>query len=86
MDRQDAVRDFLSDAEQVRVPYKQNRMVIFNSNLFHESQTPRFRPGYTNRRINLTLLFGHRCGEEVKTLWARFIVWVTRTILSPYTV
>ena len=42
------------------VPYRGNRIVLFNSNLFHETDTIEFRPGYENRRINITLLFGMR--------------------------
>ena len=44
----------------VRVPYRCNRAVIFDSSLIHESGAVRFRPGYANRRINVTLLFGAR--------------------------
>lgn len=58
------IRSFLMDSKRVMVPHKRNRAVIFNSNLFHETQIPRFRPGYKNRRINLTLLFGRRCGGD----------------------
>jgi hypothetical protein len=36
--------------------------VIFDSNLFHESDAVRFRPGYENHRINVTMLFGQRVG------------------------
>jgi len=42
----------------VTVPYKQNRAVIFDSALFHHTDKFRFRKGYKNRRINLTLLYG----------------------------
>jgi hypothetical protein len=34
--------------------------VIFDSNLFHATDRIAFRPGYTNRRINITLLYGRR--------------------------
>ena len=44
----------------VVVPHRQNRAVIFNSDLFHATDTIRFRPGYENRRINVTLLYGDR--------------------------
>jgi len=58
------LNDFLKDSERIEVPHQQNRMVIFNSNLFHATQSPRFKRGYTNRRINLTMLFGkRRCGH-----------------------
>ena len=48
----------------LRVPYRCNRAVIFDSSLIHESGGVRFRPGYANRRINLTLLFGDRAGTR----------------------
>ena len=44
----------------VRVPYRANRAVIFDSDLFHASDRPHFRDGYSNRRINITLLYGLR--------------------------
>ena len=37
-----------------------NRAVIFNSNLFHETDKIDFKDGYENRRINVTMLFGKR--------------------------
>ena len=57
-----AIRDFLkaSGARKITVPYRANRAVIFNSDLFHETDTIRFREGYLNRRINVTLLYGDR--------------------------
>ncbi len=42
------------------VPYKENRSVIFNSNLFHKTDRINFKEGYENRRINVTMLFGRR--------------------------
>ena len=42
------------------IPYNENRAVIFNSNLFHETDNYGFKEGYENRRINVTLLFGNR--------------------------
>lgn len=53
---------YMAESEQVRVPYRCNRMVMFNSNLVHKTDEFRFRPGFTNRRINITMLFGHRRG------------------------
>ena len=41
-----------------QVPYKENRLVMFDSALFHKTDDFTFRRGYLNRRINLTLLFG----------------------------
>jgi hypothetical protein len=59
-----AGREFLrrSRARPVTVPYRANRAVIFDSDLFHETDVIHFREGYANRRINLTLLYGRRGG------------------------
>jgi hypothetical protein len=57
-----AIRTFLAkeNASKLVVPYRSNRAVIFDSDLFHETDTFSFRDGYRNRRINITLLFGYR--------------------------
>ena len=57
-----AAYDFLarSGARPVRVPYRANRAVIFDSNLFHKTDEIRFAEGYENRRINITMLYGRR--------------------------
>ena len=57
-----AARAFLesSSVKPIVVPYRANRAVIFDSNLFHETDQIRFKDGYRNRRINITLLFGWR--------------------------
>ena len=47
-------------ANKINVKYKQNRCVMFHSNLFHETGKLKFKKGFLNRRINLTLLFGGR--------------------------
>ena len=39
------------------IPYKENRAVIFNSRLFHETDNYEFKDGYQNRRINFAILF-----------------------------
>jgi hypothetical protein len=44
----------------LRVPYRANRAVIFDSDLFHATDSPRFRDDYASRRINITLLYGLR--------------------------
>ena len=48
------------NSRPVTVPYRANRAVIFDSDLFHETDVISFKPGYENRRINVTLLFGRR--------------------------
>ena len=44
----------------VRVPYRANRAVLFDSDLFHATDRLKFREGYVNRRINVTMLYGLR--------------------------
>ena len=57
----DAIHEFVeSCGDPVTVPHRCNRAIIFNSNLFHKTDDIRFRSGYINRRINITMLFGHR--------------------------
>ncbi|MFO1249506.1 MAG: tetratricopeptide repeat protein [Alphaproteobacteria bacterium] len=48
------------DAKTVTVPYRANRAVIFDSNLFHKTDRITFAEGYENRRINITMLYGRR--------------------------
>jgi hypothetical protein len=59
---QQALKRFVAEtgAQAHRVPYRQNRVVIFNSDLIHRTDDMRFRPGYENRRINVTFLYGER--------------------------
>jgi tetratricopeptide (TPR) repeat protein len=58
----EAIRGFLSrsQAKSVTVPYRANRAVIFDSDLFHATDRAAFKAGYLNRRINITLLYGLR--------------------------
>lgn len=42
----------------VTVPFRLNRAVMFDSALFHQTDSFRFKKGYENRRINLTILYG----------------------------
>ncbi|MFE4695629.1 tetratricopeptide repeat protein [Streptomyces sp. NPDC056738] len=63
--RQDVIGPFLRGrrARSMIIPYRRNRAVIFNSDLFHASDAVRFRPGYENLRINVTMLYGDREAE-----------------------
>ncbi len=56
------VREFLRTmgARAITIPYRANRAVIFNSDLFHETDRLHFRDDYESRRINITLLYGRR--------------------------
>ena len=51
-----------SDADRVIIPYRQNRAILFNSDLYHESDEAHFGTGYENHRINMTFLYGSRRG------------------------
>ncbi|MEZ0374900.1 MAG: hypothetical protein ACAI44_37790 [Candidatus Sericytochromatia bacterium] len=51
---------FVEGVDPICVPYRQNRVVIFNSRLFHATQPFDFAPGYLNQRLNVTLLFGRQ--------------------------
>jgi Tetratricopeptide repeat len=57
-----AIRAFLAEqgAKPITVPHRTNRAVIFDSDLFHETDRILFREGYRNRRINITMLYGRR--------------------------
>ena len=61
-----AIHRFLDqeNAGSVRIPYRRNRAVIFNSDLFHATDSLNFRDGFENRRINITMLFGYRHGKN----------------------
>ncbi len=56
------IEEFLqsSSAKTTTIPYRENRAVVFNSDLFHKTDEIRFAEGYENRRINVTLLYGVR--------------------------
>jgi len=45
-------------AKPIRVPYRANRCVLFDSSLIHITDELHFKPGYANRRVNVTLLYG----------------------------
>jgi hypothetical protein len=49
-----------ANAKAVTIPYRSNRAIVFSSALFHETDRMHFKEGYTNRRINLTMLYGRR--------------------------
>jgi len=57
-----SIRRFLQESQSkaLRIPYRANRAIIFDSDLFHETDEMRFADGYENRRINITLLYGDR--------------------------
>lgn len=54
------IHSYLGDRRDdvIRIPHRANRAVLFDSRLIHETDIFRFRPGFENRRINITMLFG----------------------------
>ena len=60
------IKNFLKKkkSKMKKIKYKSNRVVIFNSNLFHSSDNFTFKKNYESRRINITLLYGKR--EDMK--------------------
>ena len=54
------IQQYLShyESKTIRIPYRENRCVVFKSELFHKSDLVNFKPGYTNHRINITMIFG----------------------------
>ena len=47
-----------NNAKKIKIPYKENRAVIFNSQLFHCTDKYTFKNDFINRRLNVTLLYG----------------------------
>jgi tetratricopeptide (TPR) repeat protein len=60
--RGDKIAEFLSARKThlITIPYRSNRAIIFNSDLFHATSPIQFGEGYHNRRINITMLYGRR--------------------------
>lgn len=56
------IRAFMAKTgtEPVVIPHRANRAVVFDSDLFHETDRIDFAEGYLNRRINVTMLYGRR--------------------------
>lgn len=56
------MKKYLSDnnSGKMVIPHAENRAVMFNSDLFHETDLIDFEPEYENRRLNITLLYGQR--------------------------
>jgi hypothetical protein len=56
------IRSLLAErnARPTHVPYRCNRAIIFDSDLFHSTPAVTFKSGYENRRVNVTVLFGDR--------------------------
>ena len=53
----DKMMNEIKDTEFVKVPYRSNRAVIFNSKLYHVTDKMDFNDNYIDRRVNVTLLY-----------------------------
>ncbi len=47
----------VKNSDSIRIPYKANRAVVFNSKLYHATDNINFKDDYINRRINVTFLY-----------------------------
>jgi hypothetical protein len=58
----ETIRNYLAEtgAKAITVPHRANRAVIFDSDLFHQTDEINFKEGYLNRRIKITMLYGRR--------------------------
>jgi hypothetical protein len=64
--------ELVAGGERVRVAYRQNRIVLFKSDLLHATDAFKFKRGFANRRINLTFLYGARGhGEDARSIRQR---------------
>jgi hypothetical protein len=62
----DLIRELIARRrpKEIRIPYRQNRAIIFNSDLFHATEAVCFQPDYLGCRINVTMLYGNRRLDE----------------------
>lgn len=43
--------------EEISIPYKTNRLILFNSELLHKTDNIKFGPSYEDRRVSLTHIY-----------------------------
>jgi hypothetical protein len=63
------IKEFLAECEPSKIRYRQNRAVIFDANLFHQTEEwpeGAFGSEFPDRRVNVTLLFGDRIMKPKK--------------------
>src|SRR5690606_28353928 len=46
------------NARRTRIQHKANRAVLFKSRYFHATEAFQFGPAYTDRRVNVSYMFG----------------------------
>jgi len=64
-------------SKNVTIPYRQNRAIIFNSDLFHATDAVNFRDDYSSHRINVTMLYGDREEDTHHPQPARSQTWAS---------
>ncbi len=47
----------VKNSDYIKVQYKSNRVVIFNSKLYHVTDKIDFKDNYKDRRVNVTFLY-----------------------------
>jgi hypothetical protein len=65
-ERLDTIKEYLRQSRPrvIDIPYRENRAVVFDSDLFHATAEVRFRPEYEHRRVNVTMLYGERAEDR----------------------
>ena len=53
----DKIKHEVKDTDFMKIPYKSNRAVIFNSKLYHVTDKIEFKDNYKDRRVNVTFLY-----------------------------
>ena len=53
----DKIKGEVKDTDFMRIQYKSNRAVIFNSKLYHATDKIEFKDNYKDRRVNVTFLY-----------------------------
>ena len=51
------MEDEVKNTNSIKIPYKANRAIVFNSKLYHATDNINFKDDYINRRINVTFLY-----------------------------
>ena len=56
-DSMEKMKEDVKNTDYIKVPYKSNRVVIFNSKLYHVTDRVDFKDNYIDRRVNVTFLY-----------------------------
>lgn len=59
---------YLRGVTEYRIPYRENRCVIFKSSFMHRSMPYHFSPTLDGRRVNVTIIFGGLASEQLDVL------------------